>query len=248
MRVHANIGCTHFPLHDPWAWELTLRVLDSLKLSSVNLLGDIYDFEAVSGRPVRWTHYRDGGLQQDLDTGFGKLLELRSVVGDIPIHILPGNHDLWMLKYLDRHPGLASLRALTLPELWRLDELGFIYHEDEIEIIPGTLYGSHGQFARKDAGQSALAELERAKYQHSTVTAHTHRAAKVHVTYRDTTLIGVETGCLRTKDAGYVRDPNWQHAISLVVESRDNYDVDLVVYSGEGRDMSTILWGTEMHL
>lgn len=245
MRHEVNLSDIHVPYQDNHAVALALCVIRFVKPERVNVLGDLCDFYKLS----RFDKDPDAfDLQAELDDARSFFQYLRRVHrGDVTF--LPGNHELRLEKYLRRNPELHGLDALTLPNLLRLSEHNVRYCEHEVEIVPERLVAKHGDVVRKYAGYSAKAELERDGYWVSTITGHTHRLATVHSTYRGNAVIGVENACLCNLEPEYVKNPNWQHGISIVsVLDNGMFTVTTVPFLGRGDEMRAIVFGEEVRL
>lgn len=239
MHREVNLSDLHVPYQDNYAVALALKVVQRVKPDAVNVLGDLCDFYKLS----RFDKDPDAfDLQTELDEGREFFGMLRRVHGGT-VRFLPGNHELRLHKYLNRNPELHGLDVLSLPTLLRVTEYGVDYYEHEIEIVPGKLIAKHGDVVRKYAGYSAKAELERDGYGVSTITGHTHRLATIHSTYRGSTVVGIENGCLCDLEPEYVRNPNWQHGLSIVEVSDDVFNVTAVPFLGKGDQMRAIVFG-----
>ena len=248
IHREVNLSDLHAPFHDPHAWALAVEIVRRIKPDKVNLLGDIWDFYKVSHFDKNPDRIVNGHLQGEIDVGKALLRHLLAVFAG-EMEFIPGNHCIRMIRFLLKHQELWGLQALQLPNLLGLTEMGIKYSEHEIEIVPGRLVARHGDVVRKYAGYSAKAELERDGYGVSTITGHTHRLAAVHSTHRDTRVVGVENGCLCDLDPEYVRNPNWQHGLSIVEVLEDGeFAVTVVPFLGRGDQMRAIVFGQEVSL
>lgn len=211
-----NISDLHIPYHDPFAWQLTLNIVKAVKPTKINILGDALDFYQLSTFDKDPKQLENGRLQEDFDQWFRMVRELqRHAPETCEYTYLPGNHEDRLRRYLNRNPELYGLRALELPSLMRLDDLGIVYHEAEIEIVPGLLVGKHGDVVRKDSAFSAKGELEREKYAISTITGHTHRLGTHYARTRNRVVKAHENGCLCQLNPEYVKNPNWQQGFTM---------------------------------
>lgn len=239
MRREVNLSDLHVPYQDTDAVALALQVVRRVRPDAVNVLGDLCDFYKLS----RFDKDPDAfDLQHELEEARTFFRLLRMVHQGV-VRFLPGNHELRLEKYLNRNPELHGLDVLALPSLLRLEEYDVDYFEHEIEIVPGKLVAKHGDVVRKYAGYSAKAELERDGYNVSTITGHTHRLAGVYSTYRGLMVAGIENGCLCDLNPEYVRNPNWQHGLSVVEMQDDMFGVTTVPFLGAGDRMRAIVFG-----
>ena len=84
-------------------------------------------------------------------------------------------------------------------------------------LVTPHLTVTHGWLARKGAGASARATVERLR--RSVIVGHTHRLAQVYVTYdEETPLIAVEGGtmALIRGGLGYAMKPDWQNGFTII--------------------------------
>jgi predicted phosphodiesterase len=240
-----NLSDVHVPYQDSYAVGLAFQIVRRVKPDAVNVIGDLADFYKLS----RFDKDPDAfDLQDELDGARRFFILLRRVHRGT-VRFLPGNHELRLHKYLNRNPELHGLEVLTIPNLLKLEEYDVEYFDHEIEIVPGRLVAKHGDVVRKYAGYSAKGELERDGYGISTITGHTHRLASVHSTYRGERVVGIENGCLCDLNPEYVRNPNWQHGLSIVEVLADGtFSVTAVPFLGRGKEIHAIVFGEEISL
>jgi predicted phosphodiesterase len=241
----------HIPYHDPHAVELAVRIISVWQPDRIIINGDGVDFYAVSSFDKNPDQMRDGGLQREITILGEFLAEVnRAKRADAVVDYLPGNHEDRLRRYLCRHSELFGLRVLELPVLLELDHYGVNYYPDEIALAGGGLIVKHGSIVRKAGGMSALAELEAEKYAVSTITGHTHRIGSTMIRTRRALIGGWEGGCLCGLHPEYVRNPNWQHCVSLITESveGDSFSVAQVPFLGEGFAMKAVVEGRTVRL
>lgn len=241
-----NISDTHIPYFDPFAWQLTLNIVRAVQPTTVNVLGDALDFYQLSTFDKNPERLKDGGLQEDLDQWYRMARDLqRAAPAACKFKFVPGNHEDRLRRYLNRNPELFGLRALELPSLMRLDELGFEYFADEIEIVPNLLLGKHGIVVRKDSAYSAKGELEREKYAISTITGHTHRMGTHYTTTRLGLVKAHENGCLCLQNPEFVTGlPNWQMGATMTTHyGGDVFHVEDIPYFNSGDHIKAIVLG-----
>lgn len=240
-----NISDLHVPYHDPFAWQLTLNIVKRVKPTKINIGGDALDFYQLSTFDKDPKQLQDGGLQENLDQWFQMVRQLqRAAPDECEYTFVPGNHEDRLRRYLNRNPELYGLRALELPALMRLEELGIKYYQDEIEIIPGLLVIKHGSVVRKDSGYSAKGELERERYAVSTITGHTHRLGTHYVTTRNRVVKAHENGCLCLLNPEYVKNPNWQQGMTMTTHfGGELFHVEDVPFINHGEHIKAIVLG-----
>lgn len=240
-----NISDIHIPYHDPFAWELTLNIVEKVKPDFINILGDGLDFPQLSHFDKEPDLFKDGNLQENLDQFFRMMLALKRRALNAKRRFVPGNHEDRLYKYLMRHPELHGLRALELKELLRLAELEIEFHEYEIEIVPGALVGKHGEVVRQYSAFSAKGELEREKHAISTITGHTHRKGTYYVKTRHGLVAAYENGCLCQMNPKYIKGiPNWQQGVSLTTHwGGDLFHNEDIPYLNSGEKIKAVVMG-----
>jgi predicted phosphodiesterase len=224
----------HAPDHDPDALDVATQVGQAVGVDDVVIAGDGADVHALSRytpaahRPIRWVDER--GLMVPVFAG------LREAFPTQPIYWLHGNHCTRPEKFLARQaPQLQGL--FTLPELLGIDDLGFIFPEDNRVILADSqLLVTHGTRVRAEAGASVMAEVR--EHDMSVVMGHVHRLAVYYLTRTAQRLAGrqplrgVELGCLCNLQPDYLeveRTANWQHGCAVVtVYDSGFYDIEPV--------------------
>jgi len=112
MRV-VGISDVHFGDHDISAWNLTKKIIPDLNADLIYLLGDIWDFKALT----RFLVSPQDSLffQKEVNTGVKALASLRDVYQG-RIKFRKGNHEERLIKYLYTNAKrLASIDNLHLP-------------------------------------------------------------------------------------------------------------------------------------
>lgn len=245
-----NLSDLHIPYFDPFAWQLTLNIVKEVKPTKINILGDALDFYQLSTFDKDPKQLENGRLQEDFDKWFYMATMLQSVAPETCEYTyLPGNHEDRLRRYLNRNPELYGLRALELPSLMRLDDLGIQFHESEVEIVPNLLVGKHGDVVRKDSGFSAKGELEKEKYAISTITGHTHRLGTHYARTRTRVVKAHENGCLCLLNPEYVKNPNWQQGVTMVTHfGGELFHVEDVPFLNSGERIKAIVLGNVVTL
>jgi len=240
-----NLSDIHIPYHDPYAWQLTLNIVKEVKPTRINIAGDALDFYQLSTFDKDPKQLESGRLQEDFDQWFHMARELqRAAPPTCEYKYLPGNHEDRLRRYLNRNPELYGLRALELPSLLRLDELGIDYHESEIEVVPGLLVIKHGDVVRKDSAFSAKGELEKEKYAISTITGHTHRLGTFYARTRLRVVKAHENGCLCLLNPEYVKNPNWQQGFTMTTHfGGELFHVEDVPFLNSGERVKAVVLG-----
>ena len=203
----------HVPDIDRQSWDIVKQIARWHKPDYCFVMGDLIDSKAVS----KYTQ-SPGTIdyQTELDLAKEWLEETREVVGhNCEIIWLLGNHEARFKTYLySQAPALASLRAMNLRDLMKID--------DDITIVPydhGYDYKGrhirHGRLVSKNSGYTAHRLMDRDAV--CGANGHTHRLAHVFKRCKAGELDWVECGTLQKKDPSYVKGDttNWQHGCVL---------------------------------
>ena len=213
----------HAPFHDPRAIAVALALIADLKPEVIYLAGDIWDAYAIS----RWSKDPKRALMLDEERNVTVeiLRAFREAAGpDCRIVFIEGNHEVRLAGYLqDRFPAGTYLPELALPRFLKLDEL-------DIEFIPmvsRTAYAQYGpikvgHFEKCNKHSAYTAKLLMDDYMCDLLQAHTHRLGTHYRTIPGKPpAVAGELGCLCDLNPGYVRDPNWQHGITVITKHVD---------------------------
>lgn len=138
------------------------------------------------------------------------LYNIREIAPQAELDYFMGNHEDRWNAYIDSSaPAAADL--ITFNELYDLNKLGinwWQYNHEPVRIF-GDSYIHHGISVSRNAGQSAMKELE--TFGVSGFSGHTHRMGS----YGKTDMLGIhewfECGHLcDVKKMDYIVTPNWQ--------------------------------------
>ena len=212
--LHAVFGDHHFPYHDTFCVNESLRVVRRDQPGTIHLLGDVADCYAVS------RHRRDPArvlkFQDEIDQTRDYLKRLRKAAPRARIVYLAGNHEDRLIKFLcDKAPELKNLRALTLGSLLGLALLNIEWIESSAPYQIGDWWFTHGDAVRKHAAYTARAKMEQVGA--NVIIGHTHRMGLSCATTWTGTTVGIENGCLCSLDCEYVQGtPNWQQGFHLL--------------------------------
>lgn len=216
------VNDTHAPFHDRDAIALAAKVIKWWKPDLLVHNGDQCDFQGLSKfdqNPSRKFRAQDDVDQWQTQVAIPLNVAAGSQCRKV---VLPGNHDLRLLKLLWQHPDLFSVRSLHLPALWMVDKLGMEYTGYAV-VIDDVLEISHGTKVSAHAGYAAKAELIKRGYSISTITGHVHRAGRHSFTRPyGGEVVGQESPCLCDLEPEYMVDPNWVQGLTLF-EVRDRH-------------------------
>ena len=224
MRRIVVVPDLQVPLHDRKLVDRFTRFLADYQPHQLAFVGDITDSTEVA----RWSKDKPdeftGNLQQAFDGTYRVLSGFREACPDAAMKISRSNHDERTALYVERYaPALRHLRALSLPQLLRLDELNITYHDKPIEVAPGwiVMHGDEGRTSMVP-GQTALKLAVSAGK--SVACGHTHRAGLMHATESyggrvRRVLWGLEVGhFMDLNKATYLKSggANWKQAFGLL--------------------------------
>jgi hypothetical protein len=233
-RTWALLSDIHCPFHDEdllgaaCAWLAANQPTDGI------INGDLLDFPDLS-------KYLD---KEDWVADVNKCLRvacryLKALVDASPQtrwKFAPGNHEKRLPDYIiSKAPALWGIRPggdeeflrwHDLRNLLLLDKFGIEFHPEgypdaEIALTPKFIV-THGDYTKKNSGNSAHAALERAD--HSFGQGHDHRIAQVFKTKwgadgKPSVHVGIQMGCMAAVDVrglGYAKKPDWQQGFAIV--------------------------------
>lgn len=201
---YENRGGHRKPLHDPRAWEATLKFLQDFKPHDLFFGGDILDCGAIShhnkGKPRKTEGAR---LQQEAAEC------VREVIKPVEELLPPngrkvavvGNHEDWIDDFVDENPtieGLISMKQLLqFGPKWEIVPQGKGTHY-------GKLYFLHGDTIK---GGEHVAKAGVVNYERNVRFGHHHTyQAYTKNSPLDIKLpkTGIAVPCLCSKDLGYM--------------------------------------------
>jgi UDP-2,3-diacylglucosamine pyrophosphatase LpxH len=133
------------PYEDKLMLSKIIRVVKELQPDKILSIGDAIDFPTMS----RWSKGTAAEyapeLQDHIDSFVNDVLTpLREAAPKAAITWLEGNHDLRLRDFVKQYAApLATLRALSMEELFQLRPLGVSYVKGPIRIATNT-YAVHG--------------------------------------------------------------------------------------------------------
>ena len=153
-------------------------------------------------------------------------------------HMIEGNHDDWMNRFVDEHPYLKGYR---FKECTRLEERGYTYHPAGQYMKLGKLALYHGHhFAGINHTRNHLLRLGT-----NIMYGHHHDIQQSSVTHLDGVKSAWSIGCLKDMKSEkneflQHRMHNWSHAFAIV----DFYDKGFfTVHVIQIINGKTSLWG-----
>ncbi len=179
IRTTLLLSDLQYPYHDPTALKKFIQVAKDTQPDAILSIGDLIDFPQVS----RWSKGTAGEyaptLQEHIDGLRSEVLEeLRNACPNSEMTWLIGNHDLRAEEFIKQYAApLTTLRALSMQNLFGLEELGVKYVKGPIRIATNT-YAVHGHESSGYAGTPQAWEnkfVKRYGSNRSIVFGHTHQ-------------------------------------------------------------------------
>jgi len=212
----------HFPLHDKKAINVVCKAIEIVKPDIYIDLGDTGEWEYFS------THYWKGRNAKPMEDLMPLLdLDVRSVnagmdwidesldkAGTKERHFVQGNHEVWLDKFVVRHPYLKQYKTQNA---LRLRERGYKFHpyNKKKGLKLGKLNFTHGKFTTKYHTYKHLDV-----WGESIMYGHTHDLQRHTKTFRGGTISAWSMGCLKDieKDEDWLagRLTNWNHGFAIV--------------------------------
>lgn len=236
----------HFPLHDKKAINIVCKAIEIVKPDIYVDLGDTGEWEYFS------THYWKGRNAKPMEDLMPLLdLDIKSVnagmdwidesldkVGTKERHFVQGNHEVWLDKFVVRHPYLSQYKTQNA---LRLKERGYKFHPYNRKkcLKLGKLNFTHGKYTTKYHSQKHLEH-----YGESIMYGHTHDLQRHTATKAGGTISSWSLGCLKDikADEDWLggRLTNWNHAFAIVNWFKGgNFTVEVVeIING-----TASLWG-----
>ena len=240
----------HFPLHDKKAISVVCQAIEMVKPDIYIDLGDTGEWEHFS------THYwkgRNAKPMEDLiplldfdvrsvNAGMDWIDESLDKAGVKNRHFIQGNHEVWLDKFVTRHPYLKQYKTKNA---LKLKERGYKYHPYNRKKCYkiGKLNFTHGKYTGK---YHTWKHLE--SYGESIMYGHTHDLQRHTKTFAGGTISAWSLGCLKDieKDEDWLggRLTNWNHAFAIIDFYKGGYYTVNIVEIIKGK---TTLWGKEIN-
>tara|TARA_R100000458_G_C8206861_1_gene195647 strand:- start:130 stop:903 length:774 start_codon:yes stop_codon:yes gene_type:complete len=236
----------HFPLHDKKAINIVCQAIEIVKPNIYIDLGDTGEWEHFS------THYwkgRNAKPMEDLmplldfdvksvNAGMDWIDESLDKVNTKERHFVQGNHEVWLDKFVTRHPYLTQYKTKNA---LKLVERGYKFHPYNRKkcLKIGKLNFTHGKYTTKYHSQKHLEH-----YGESIMYGHTHDLQRHTATKAGGTISSWSLGCLKDikADEDWLggRLTNWNHAFAIVNWFKGgNFTVEVVeIINGQAS-----LWG-----
>jgi predicted phosphodiesterase len=215
-------------LHDEGFIEKTLKLAKDLQPDKIIHVGDESDNTAI-GRWVQGTpEEAEGNLQTQIDITHSLLRKFREACPDATFDICYSNHMARFTQSITtRLPAFRHLRALSVENLFGLDELEISYRREIFEVFPDVIAGHGHQWGLTSANQYSKGTSVVAKTGKSVVAGHTHRplltSAAVGYNFNMQTNFYMNVGCsMRFSAAEYItsKSPEWGHGVGVLTWNR----------------------------
>lgn len=225
MKTYIILPDLHIPHHDKRALAVVEKYINwrqqNYGLAGLVQLGDIGDWSPVSRHTKSQLLTREGQrLERDFAEINDTLDRWQQLIPDGDLHLIEGNHEFWLEKYIDEHPELHGL--FNVRNNLNLDSRGIHYHP----------FWTHGH-RRNGICQIGKARMGHGKYtnryhaaKHADVYGenfiygHTHDVQRYSKPFLgDHRIIGAQSmGCLCDLNRDWMRGnpDNWQHAFGVM--------------------------------
>jgi len=241
MRRYIVTPDKHFPLHDKKAINCLVKIIEEVKPDGYIDLGDVGEWQGASH--WQWAKKKRPPLEyqlpfidkdiKDVNKGLDIIDEALDKVNVEEKHMIEGNHDDWMNKFVDEHPYMDSYK---FNECTRLKERGYEFHPIGKMLKIGKLYFYHGHLY----GGIYHARNHLLKLGCNVIYGHWHDIQQMSVTHVDGTKSAWAIGCLKDMSADANswlgrRQTNWGHAISVVDFYGNGYFTNHVIQIINGK-------------
>lgn len=211
----------HFPFQDNKAREVALKIVQDFNPDVLPAGSDGLDFYKLSRFDRDPERMRQTTMQSEILMWQKAQREWNDAAPNARRPYIPGNHEERWNKAIWKLDPFPELLDLSLAKVLRLKELGIEEKMSE-EIDLGEVVIRHGQIVKQHSAASARGEVERQRFQVSTMTGHTHRGGIYMTTTRRGIVYGVECFCLCKLDPWYGQGPyDWQNGLVLATIHKD---------------------------
>ena len=249
MRRAIIIPDQHFPLEDAKALDVMLQAIQVIKPNIAVNLGDVGEWESVSAwqwkrRKVPPLEYQLPAIDEEISKVNEGLDKIDKVLDDVKCktkHMLQGNHDEWLDRFVEKFP---YLKEYTFRKACRIDERGYKYHPHNKPLKIGKINFIHGVYATV---YHAKKHLE--AYGSNICYGHVHDVQRHTLTKLDSgTIAAWAMGCLKDMSSEknkwlQGRLHNWCHAFGIITWC-DNGDFQ--VETIDIQKGKAFVWGQEI--
>jgi len=215
-------------LHDEDFIARTLQLAKDLQPDKIVHVGDESDNTAI-GRWVQGTPAEaEGNLQTQIDITHMWLRKFREACPDATFDIAYSNHlARFSQSITTRLPAFRHLRALSIENLFGLDELEITYRREIFDVFPDVIAGHGHQWGLTSANQYQKGCQVVRTVGKSVVAGHTHKplltTAATGYNFNMTDNFYMNVGCsMRMDEAEYItsKSPDWAHGVGVLTWNR----------------------------
>lgn len=205
-----------------------LKLARDLDPQKVIWIGDESDNTTI-GRWVQGTpEEAEGNLQTQIDVTHSWLKRVREATPNATHDMCYSNHMARFTQSITtRLPAFRHLRALSVENLFGLDELEISYRREIFEVFPDVIAGHGHQWGLTSANQYSKGTSISHKLGKSIVAGHTHRPLLTSVStgynYQMDTRFYMNVGCsMKYSKAEYITStsPEWAHGVGVLTWNR----------------------------
>ena len=209
------ISDLHLPYHDVPAIQAALYHLKKQKINGLLINGDFMDFKSIC-------HHKSGErlgtatLQEELKVGRSCLEQIRNFFPGIPIIFKEGNHEVWLTRYINNVPQLATIEGVSIQDQLKLRDFDIEFVPDWQKMTYGKLNIIHGHEVRA-SGKTPAKNLWDKCFD-NVLCGHVHRQHEYSVKRIDGQIYGCwTTGCLSDLYPYYAgAAPQAEHGCAIV--------------------------------
>lgn len=167
------ISDIHAPYHCRRSLDTVVSYCQPYEPHTVINLGDMVEFHHLS------RHDHDAGkvsTQEEINAGIAIFRTFKHAFPKADHHFKPGNHDLRLYSYIQKNcPALIG--QLNLPEMFKVNEMGIGYVDDNETIKIGDIALIHGHEFGKESGYASKNPAEKffKQFNDNVLGAHHHR-------------------------------------------------------------------------
>jgi hypothetical protein len=155
-------------------------------------------------------------MQEDLDSTTAMFYQHRNILPNAIMILIEGNHEDRLRRFLwSSAVQLASLRALQLEQLFRLDEyeISHVPYEEGL-MVNDIFLIIHGDIASLHSGYTAKRMHE--KHGGCGICGHCHKGGSFYKRDRFGIWGWWEGFCLCDLNPDWIKNPNWMQGLSLI--------------------------------
>ena len=211
------IGDVHIPYQDNDAIEVAFTKMEQEGIDSLYINGDLLDFYQLSfhEKDPRMVHFK-----QEIEAGRQFLDYCRSRFPNIPIYLIPGNHENRFERYLRvKASELLDMDEFRLDVLLHVAEYGVQYIPFRSKVVFGDFLIEHGDKI-PGAGGVVPARTALMRLKTNCLISHFHKTSssiqRVYGPGESTTIRGYSLGCLCELTPEYLEINEWNHGFAIL--------------------------------